>query len=250
MATVAGLHALGRLGAFRIPWSDLPTWLDQTPFEDVVGAVLLVVALALAYWLLVSTVAYLVATASGRPRLIRAVDYLTLPPIRRLTSRVVALALAASTVAGPSTPAVANLDGVVREVVLEDREEEELPAGGPSSAGDVGGSVAVGGSSVVLPPHLDPRPPSSPGERIHPPAPDPAVPDATAAHTVTVSRGDHMWGLAEAHLGRVTKREDLGEHEIARYWVRVIRENRSRIRSGNPDLIYPGETLVLPPVER
>ena len=81
---VVGLHALARLDAFRIPRSDFGAWLERSPFEDVLGAVLLLVALALAYWLLVSTLAYCIASASGRPRLIRVVDWLTLPPIRRL----------------------------------------------------------------------------------------------------------------------------------------------------------------------
>jgi hypothetical protein len=28
----------------------------------------------------------------------------------------------------------------------------------------------------------------------------------------------------------------------------VIKENRGRLRSGDPDLIYPGEVVLLPPV--
>ena len=67
--------------------------------------------------------------------------------------------------------------------------------------------------------------------------------------TVTVQRGDHLWSLSEVHLQQVTGRTDLAEHEIARYWVRVVKENRTRIRSGNPDHIYPGEILVLPEVQ-
>ena len=106
---------------------------------------------------------------------------------------------------------------------------------------------------MVLPPHLVPSPPPPPPASREPaasPAPSPATLDGTVGYTVTVRRGDHMWSLSETHLAGVTSRADLREHDIARYWVRVIEENRWRIKSGNPNLIYPGETLVLPPVER
>ena len=33
---------------------------------------------------------------------------------------------------------------------------------------------------------------------------------------------------------------DLSDQEVANYWVVVIEANRSRVRSGDPDLIYPG----------
>jgi nucleoid-associated protein YgaU len=36
--------------------------------------------------------------------------------------------------------------------------------------------------------------------------------------------------------------------EISPYWRVVIETNREGLRSGDPDLIYPGETVVLPPV--
>jgi nucleoid-associated protein YgaU len=29
----------------------------------------------------------------------------------------------------------------------------------------------------------------------------------------------------------------------------VIEANRDRLRSGDPDLIYPGEEIILPPLE-
>ena len=33
---------------------------------------------------------------------------------------------------------------------------------------------------------------------------------------------------------------------FARYWVAVCDANRARVRSGNLNLIYPGELIVLP----
>jgi hypothetical protein len=37
--------------------------------------------------------------------------------------------------------------------------------------------------------------------------------------------------------------------EVAEYVERVREANRHRLVSGDPDLIYPGETIVLPPVD-
>jgi hypothetical protein len=37
--------------------------------------------------------------------------------------------------------------------------------------------------------------------------------------------------------------------EVTRYWLRVVEANRPNLRSGDPDLIYPGEIVILPPIE-
>ncbi|HEV3400170.1 MAG TPA: LysM peptidoglycan-binding domain-containing protein, partial [Actinomycetes bacterium] len=63
-----------------------------------------------------------------------------------------------------------------------------------------------------------------------------------------VVRGDNLWSIAKEHL---TARGGSGEptnREVADYWIRVVEENRDRLRSGDPDLIYPGEEITLPPV--
>ena len=247
---VVALHALGRLDGFAVDWSDLPGWLEASAFEDTVGAVVLLVALVMAYWLLLSTLAYLAASISGRPMALGATSWLTLPPVRRLVSRAVALSIAASVVTGPLAPAVANLMGrfespqVVVEVDQAGRLHLPVTAGAPTDEDRPG---------IVVPPHLEPAPPPAgdapaPDEPLAPEA-DPMV-DGSHSHTITVRRGDHLWSLSERHLAQVLGRSDLGEHEIARYWVRVIEANRDGIRSGNPDLIYPGEIIVLPVVTR
>ncbi len=64
---------------------------------------------------------------------------------------------------------------------------------------------------------------------------------------VTVERGDNLWNLAkdeltDAHQERPTNAE------IVPYWLDVIDTNTPHLRSGDPDLIYPGETINLPPI--
>lgn len=60
-----------------------------------------------------------------------------------------------------------------------------------------------------------------------------------------VERGDSMWSLAEEEVERRIG-HDASESDIAPYWVDVVDANRDRVQSGNVDLIFPGEELVLP----
>ena len=59
--------------------------------------------------------------------------------------------------------------------------------------------------------------------------------------SVVVARGDHLWKISARHLG-----QDADSHDIAPYWHEVVEVNTPRLRSGDPDLIYPGEVVQLP----
>ena len=61
--------------------------------------------------------------------------------------------------------------------------------------------------------------------------------------TVVVEKGDHLWKISARHLD-----EPAGNGEIAPYWRRVVEVNAPRLRSGDPDLIYPGEIVQLPAI--
>ncbi|MCA2216264.1 hypothetical protein [Jidongwangia harbinensis] len=58
--------------------------------------------------------------------------------------------------------------------------------------------------------------------------------------------GDNLWSIAHAQGPRAPATA-WNDADIARYWHRLITDNRDRIRSGRPGLIYPGEVLELPP---
>ncbi len=62
---------------------------------------------------------------------------------------------------------------------------------------------------------------------------------APAETTVVVEAGDHLWKISERHL-------EGSSRTIAPYWLQVIDLNTPTLRSGNPDLIYPGEVIELP----
>lgn len=57
--------------------------------------------------------------------------------------------------------------------------------------------------------------------------------------TVVVQPGDHFWKISERRLADTAA-------PIGPYWRRVVEQNRDTIRSGDPDLIFPGEVVELP----
>ena len=62
----------------------------------------------------------------------------------------------------------------------------------------------------------------------------------------TVAPGDNLWDIAEATVGSDSTGTDPSA--VLRYWHHLIEANRSRlIDPGNPDLILPGQSLILPP---
>ncbi len=58
-------------------------------------------------------------------------------------------------------------------------------------------------------------------------------------HTVVVQRGDHLWKISARHLSGT-------DRPVAPYWREVVEVNTPSLRSGDPDLIYPGEIISLP----
>lgn len=65
------------------------------------------------------------------------------------------------------------------------------------------------------------------------------------ADSYVVRRGDHLWKISARRLGDLLERPATNG-ETGPYWRSVIEVNRDRLRSGNPDLIYPGELVKLP----
>jgi nucleoid-associated protein YgaU len=99
-----------------------------------------------------------------------------------------------------------------------------------------------------------PLPVTEPADAAVPPAAAPAAAPAPAAaappSTHTVAAGDSLWEIAARHLATTTGRDRraLGAPEVAAYWVRVCDAHRTRVASGDLDLIYPGEVVDLPPL--
>jgi hypothetical protein len=66
-----------------------------------------------------------------------------------------------------------------------------------------------------------------------------------------VSSGDSFWTIAQETLGDAWGRDDLSDREIMVYWTTLIEANEGRlIEPGNPDLLLPGQELILPATPR
>jgi hypothetical protein len=65
-----------------------------------------------------------------------------------------------------------------------------------------------------------------------------------------VVSGDNLWTISAAHLASVRGdgRSAPTNRQIAVYWLKVCAVNRYSLRSGDLDLIHPGEIVKLPPV--
>ena len=93
-----------------------------------------------------------------------------------------------------------------------------------------------------------PPPPRASAPANPPPAVDTAVDTAVGAdETWTVTPGDTFWSIAEEAL--TDRRGSFPtQHEIVRYWRQLIATNQPRLAApGNPDLLLPGQSLLLPP---
>jgi hypothetical protein len=176
LAAVLALHWLGRFAGLRIRWDKPVPWLLSSPVQDVLGALLRTVGLVMAYWLLVSTLLYLLASLTRLPSAVRAVGWATLPLARRVADHAVAVTLATSMVGGTTLgvagPALAS----------EDRGRFGPPARLPAAAAQAAGSSSQ-------------DPPSSSGETTGPsgtaytPKPAGQVPPSGPGGTTTPTRG-------------------------------------------------------------
>jgi nucleoid-associated protein YgaU len=239
---VAGLAAMFAM-RIEVPWNDLSE-LAATPEELVAAGLLRAGAIAVTGWLLASTLAYTVTAPI--PWLRAAVGRLTAPAIRRIVDAGLAATLSLS-VTPPAAASEAPPDPIV--VTIDETDSGTtivLPPG-----------VRV--SSPAPPVDTEPPPPRAPAPRndqtIAPPREstmfttvESQVDAAEEPAGYVVQPGDHLWAIAEQVLMLRTGRGVIPDHDIAPYWRRLIEANRSSLRSGDPDLIYPGELLTIPDV--
>ena len=228
---IAVIVLLGRLGSGALstpPLLDrgaLRRWLDGRDAVTVAFALIRLVGLGLAWYLLVVTVLGLAARASRVPALVRIADLATVPAVRKALGAIAGIGLTASAASlmaadllpGPSPAAEAP--AARTHVVLE-----RLPDG----------------SDVILR-RLPDADDGTSTMRVEAPAEAPAPQQWTAAP------GDHLWHVAEATLAEAWGRPP-SDAEVAPYWQAVIEANRGALADpAQPDLIFPGQVFRLPP---
>jgi len=245
VALVAVIRMGGTSGV-PTPQELIRSTTSRTPLDtmDVVSSVARVAVIVILAHLLVVTVLQLVAGRTRSAQLIRAVG--------RVTPRFLVVMAAGVIVSGGSAFATAG------------------PGPAVVTPG-AGAGVSAGGSATPTMEVIGENPPAHPLTSL-PWAPDPAArsnaqppvgPNAAAAVSppaaevqpsplleplilYTVQPGDHLWGIAEEEVSHRSGSAATGT-EVIRYWSTLIETNRDRlVDPDNPDLILPGQELVLP----
>ena len=247
-ATVGlGLVLLDRLGRTTFPnppaasIDDLVRWTATTSPLLAAGSCVRLAAIALGWYLLATTMAGVLGRLLGLRRTVRALDRLSLPVVRRLVGRAVGAGLAAqlglfsaagAAAAPPPRPDVATAPAASQEVatmaVLEEHSTTMRALPEPSE-----------------PAHELP-PPATATLRAVPGEAEPAPSRRTL--TWTVRPGDHLWRIAEVIVALDDGRTPT-DARVEAYLQRLVEANRGRlVQPDDPDLILPGQQLLLPPV--
>ena len=241
--TVSALHSFGSLPGFGVQWNDLLNSATRT--DDAIVSGLRLVALGIAYWLLLSTMLYIAARISALPSAIRAAGWTTVPGIRKAVDRTLAMSLTFGTLVAPA-PALAQSSTTPPPV-------EQVYQ--PTAAGFGGETetVIAADEQIIIPPGAAIPPP----EPVLPSDTPTDGPDLTtipahllfdkATQTRVVQAGDSLWSISAEHL-ETSGVGNPTEATIAAYWIEVLSANMSDLRSGDPDLIFPGEIVSLPPL--
>ncbi|MCU1376678.1 MAG: hypothetical protein JWO68_3964, partial [Actinomycetia bacterium] len=168
-------------------------------------------------WYLLAVTALAVVLRLGRAgRLITVADVVTLPFVRSLAQAGLGLGLAGAVVAAAGAATV-----------------DHRPLPGAPTAADV---ALVSAVVPARPPEGAPPVMQKVG----------AVEVPAGERTWTVAAGDHLWSIAERVLADAWARPPA-DHEVVPYWEQVVGANRDRLADrDNPDLIFPGQQLVVP----
>ncbi len=242
---ILALHQLGT-GPLALPrqWSN-PALSDWARDRDPVTIALVVfrlLILAAAYHLAVTTAIGIAGRVMHLPSWVAAADAWTLPPLRSTWGRLAGLGLTATAaltsqlpVATAATRPPATIQIVEAPSGIGPGREATLH---PSPTGPSTGTATL---RLVDGP-VDHSEPDTPSDGSTMAAEDPRT--EVAVHLV--QPGDHLWSIAEVqltnHLGRVPT-----DAEIVPYWQVLIAANP---QVANPDLIYPGQPIDVPPVSR
>lgn len=221
------LRSGGPDGSRTVPLDSFPDfqrWADDTPTPVMATAVARLGGLVAVAYLGVAVVVALVANALRCKALTRVALAATPAAFRRLLGGSVArVGLIAGAALAPSLAATTSASAAPAQ-------QHEQPTATMTRSHDDGRAVAT---MVRL--GADSPAPSAPP---HAPAP-PQVADV--AVTRVVRSGDSFWSIAEEATATNADADILG------YWQALVTANRDRLVAPDcPDLLIPGQTLVLP----
>ena len=242
------LHALGRSDLSAPPLGSLAgvkEWLDGRDTATAAFALLRVVALIIAWYLLVVTVLGLAARLLRSRRLVRLANASTLPAVRRLLGSMAGVGLYASTATLAAAPLHAQHGQRPAASSTALNENDDAPAERSRARAVL--RRLPDRTTVVME-----RIPHPPGDgtatmRVLDERPDPPTPPAPTPRTTwTIQPGDHLWHVARAVLAETWQRAPA-DAEVLPYWRILIEHNRGRlVDPANPDLVYAGQIFELP----
>ncbi len=218
VATAAGA-ALWMLGpALPLPRgttsSQLDAWLRHEGVASAVFAVMRIVALATAAYAALVGALGVLGSMSRAATLTRVAVRIAVPSLRPFVAPIAAVTLTLAS----ALPAAAQGRGAPPPVPVM----RVVPIEATTGAPPIMRLVTETTEATEAPPEL-------------------------SSMTHTVVAGDTFWSIAEdtlqAHAGTVAAAD------VVSYWHALIDANRPRLRAPDaPDLIYPGQVFVLPPV--
>ena len=229
MALGIALFLLNRLGdgTLAAPPVTEPAavgrWVEERGAAVAAFAVIRLLAVGAAWYLLAVTLLGVAVRLVGAAAAVSVTDAFTVPLVRHLLHSTLAAGL---TVGSVSAPFVAGM----RPAVLA---ASRIPA------------TAVTTTTTEATTTTETPPPTATMRLVQPaeptaPAAAPAAPAGPG--TYEVRPGDHLWGIAERVMAERLGREAT-DAEVAPYWRRLIDLNEP----ADPDLIFPGDVVRLPP---
>lgn len=221
--------------------------------DDAVTTSLWWLAIVLGVWLAASVVIWAAIDGDKVGRSSTWLARLTLPGSKRAAQ--VMLASAAFAISACSADTAAPVLRAVDTIAVDDAISEDAAGKDPSSdAQQVAPTpTAPPSASTDNPRGVEPvvddtkplvePPPLEVGVDPHP------LLETTQSSAVlptqhTVLAGENLWSIAQAHV--IGHDADATGGDIAAYWRELINANANSLRSGEPSLIYVGETLRLP----
>ena len=265
-ALVLALWALLELGsgALGVPLTSvdaLLAWVDQAAPDTMALALLRLAALAGASYLAACTLLLLAVALARRPRMASVAVRLSPAIVRRLMFGGGGLGLAAGTLLAVSASPVAAAP-VVFVTASAPANDEPVPATtatmkridtppGDDARGRPAADAATSAPATATMTRVRPDAGGGVAAVPAPPTPAPratvAADDAAAGRsTWVVEPGDSFWSIAADTLSGPGSRQPT-DREVDGYWRHLVRANRDRlVDKDNPDLLVPGQELVLP----
>ena len=207
-------------------------WAGARTPVDAAFAVLGLTLVVVAWYLLALTALQVAGGLVGAARLVAVSDVLTVPVVRRSLRAVLGVGLAGSVAAvgtGRSPAADVGTPGHPMALLVATAVPDQQPTDG--------------GEPPAEPPVMR-RLPDAAGEPKPPEAVGTPAP-AAAPREWVVAPGDHLWSVA-ARVLEAAWETDASDDQVAPYWQHLVEANHGRLGDrGNPDLVYPGQRLIV-----